>query len=203
MTIFGRFNVKVVASAGLCGAAIALGPHAAAAPLITGGHACIQGMAGESGPPAAAAGGPLAAAGGPLAAAGGPVAAGGPLPATGGPVAAGGPLGADVCSSASAPLTGMAGGVPLAAPGPVVAPVGAPVPAGAPVGAPVPVGAPLIALGPVGAPLPASAPLIDMDGSYGGKGDPTGPAPAGAPVPGQPVLPGPSSAPPNVGAGRG
>ena len=198
MTIFGRFNVKVVASAGLCGAAIALSPHAAAAPLITGGHACIQGMAGEAGSPAAAAGGPLAAAGGPLAAAGGPVAGGGPLPATGGPaaaggpVAAGGPLGADVCSSASAPLTGMAG-VPLAVPGPVVAPVGAP----------VAVGAPLIALGPVGAPLPATAPLIDMDGSYGGKGDPTGPAPAGGPVPGQPLLAGPSSAPPNVGAGRG
>jgi hypothetical protein len=34
------------------------------------------------------------------------------------------------------------------------------------------------------------APLTDMSG-YGGKGDPTGPPPVGAPVSGQPILPGP------------
>src|ERR1700678_1255821 len=114
MTIFDRFNIKLVASAGLCGAAIALSPDAAAAPLITGGHACIQGLSGEAGP-LAAAGAPLAAAGAPLAAAGAPLpAAGPPLPATGGPLpAAGGPRAADVCTAAS-PLTDMAG-VPLVA----------------------------------------------------------------------------------------
>ncbi len=49
MTIFDRFNFKVVACAGLCGAAIALSPQAAAVPLKTDGYACIQGMAGEGG----------------------------------------------------------------------------------------------------------------------------------------------------------
>jgi len=210
MTIFDRFHIKVVASAGLCAAAIALTPDAAAAPRITGGYGCTQGSTGEAGLQAAA-GGTLAA-------------AGGTLPATGGP------LPTAVCT-ASAPLTDMVG-VPLVAPGPAVAPVGAPVPVGAPlvalgpagapmpvgapVGAPVPVGAPLVALGPagapvpvgapvgapvpVGAPLPAGAPLIDMSGSYGGKGAPTGSVLAGGPVPGQPVLPGPSAAPPAAGA---
>jgi hypothetical protein len=51
----------------------------------------------------------------------------------------------------------------------------------------VPVGAPLIALD---APLDsaAGAPLIDMSGV---KDAPTGPAPTGGPVPGQPLPPGP------------
>ncbi|OOK66720.1 hypothetical protein BZL30_8464 [Mycobacterium kansasii] len=62
----------------------------------------------------------------------------------------------------------------------------------------MPAGVPLIALGPAaaGAPLDApalaGAPIIDMSGT--GKGAPTGPAPAGGPVPGQPVAPGPSGA---------
>ncbi|MBY0387699.1 MAG: hypothetical protein K2X56_06245, partial [Mycobacterium pseudokansasii] len=47
MTVFDRFNLKVVAFAGLCGAAIALSPDVAAAPLKTGGYGCVQGMAGE------------------------------------------------------------------------------------------------------------------------------------------------------------
>ena len=47
MAIVERFNIKVVASAGLCGAAIALSPYAAAAPLITGGYACTQAQAGD------------------------------------------------------------------------------------------------------------------------------------------------------------
>jgi hypothetical protein len=154
MTIFDRFNIKVVAGAGLCGAAIALSQAAAAAPLITGGYACIQASAGDTAPSVADTG----------------------------PVAAGG------CGPASAPLADMAG-IPLTLPGPV--PLGAPVPVGAPLGAPVPVGAPL------GAPVPVG--VIDVAAGYGGKGAPTGPPPAGAPVPGQPVLPGPSAAPPAAG----
>jgi hypothetical protein len=158
MTIFDRFNITVVASAGLCGAAIALSQAAAAAPLITGGYACIQASAGDTAPSVAATG----------------------------PVADGG------CGPASAPLADMAG-IPLTLPGPVPvgAPLGAPVPVGAPLGAPVPVGAPL------GAPVPVG--VIDVAAGYGGKGAPTGPPPAGAPVPGQPVLPGPWAAPPAAG----
>ena len=62
MTIFDRFSIGVVASAGLCGAALTLSPDAAAVPFKTGGYACIQGQAGEAGG-LAAAGGPAAAAG--------------------------------------------------------------------------------------------------------------------------------------------
>jgi hypothetical protein len=159
MTIFGRFNVRVVAAgAGLCWVATALSPHVAAAPLPTGGYECFSASAGEVGAASAAA----------------------------------------ACGPASAPLADMAGvpmalpgPVPVVAPAPVAAPVplGAPVPAGAPVGAPVPVGAPL----PVGAPVAGGAPLTDMSGMFGGKGDPTGPPPDGAPVSGQPILPGPGS----------
>ena len=42
-----------------------------------------------------------------------------------------------------------------------------------------------------GAPVPAGAPLTTMAGGYGGKGDPIAPPAAGAPVSGQPLLPGP------------
>lgn len=183
-----RFNIKVVAGAGLCGAAIALSPDAAAAPLITGGYACTHQQAGDV--PAAVGG---------LEGAGGAGAAGGPILAAGGPAA-------DVCTT-GAPLTDMSG-VPLVVPGPVVAPVPAgvplavpgPLPLGAPLGAPLPVapvvpaGAPLIALGgPVAAGAPIDgvpvAPILDMSGV---KDAPTGPAPTGGPVPGQPVMPGPS-----------
>ncbi|MCV7074341.1 hypothetical protein H7I94_00070, partial [Mycobacterium szulgai] len=70
MTIFDRFNFKVIAAgAGLCGAAISLSPVAGATPLITGGgYACMQGMSGEGAPAAgapAAGGGGAGAAGGP------------------------------------------------------------------------------------------------------------------------------------------
>jgi hypothetical protein len=136
MTILDRFNIKVVASTGLCAAAIALSPDAAASPFMTGGYACIQSSAGGAAAPAAA---------------GGPVAAG-----------AGG---AGACVPASAPVADMAG-IPMALPGPL----------------------------PVGPPVAAGAPLTDMAGSYGGKGDPTGPPAPGAPLPGQPILPGPSAA---------
>jgi hypothetical protein len=168
MTIFDRFNIGVVASAGLCGAAIALSPDAAAVPHLTGGGACMYGQAGEAGAPAA------------------------------GPVGAGG-AGAGV---ACAPLTDMAG-VPMVVPGPGIVPVpagaplialGPPVPVvpplpfapPVPIGAPLPLGAPLVALGGV---ADGVAPLVDMSGV---KDAPTGPAPSGGPVPGQPVSPGPS-----------
>src|ERR1700682_3990308 len=50
MTIFDRFNVRVVAAgAGLCGVAMALSPHVAAAPLPTGGYECFQASGGEAG----------------------------------------------------------------------------------------------------------------------------------------------------------
>jgi hypothetical protein len=162
MMVFDRFNIRVVAAAaGLCGVAVALSADVAAAPLITGGSACVQTTAGEAGGAS--------------------------------PVAA-------MCSSASAPLSDMAG-IPMALPGPVPvvapAPLGAPAPVGAPLGAPAPVGAPLGAPVPVGAPLgapvPVGAPLIDNSGVYGGKGQPTGPPPDGAPVSGQPILPGPAA----------
>lgn len=48
MAIVNRFNIKVIAGAGLFAAAIALSPDAAADPLMTGGYACIQGMAGDA-----------------------------------------------------------------------------------------------------------------------------------------------------------
>ena len=59
MTIFDRSNIKAVAGVGLCGAAIALSPDAAATPFMTGGYACIQGTAGETAPAAAAGTGPV------------------------------------------------------------------------------------------------------------------------------------------------
>jgi hypothetical protein len=179
MTIFDRFTIGVVAGVGLCGAAIALSPDAAAVPYMTGGGACMYGQAGEAGAPAA-----------------GPVGAGGA-------VAAGGPA-----AACSAPLTDMAG-IPMVVPGPGVVPIpagaplialgppippvplGAPLPLGAPplpIGAPLPLGAPLVALGGVADGIPV-APLIDMSGV---KDAPTGPAPTGGPVNGQRVSPGPS-----------
>jgi hypothetical protein len=142
VTIFDRFNIGVVAAGvGLCGVAMALSPDVAAAPLITGGPACVQPAAGE---------------------------VGGASPV------------ANACSPASAPASDMAG-IPMALPGPV------------PVVAPVPVGAPLAAPVPVGAPVPGGGPLVDMSGGFAGKGDPTGPLPDGAPLSGQPILPGPAA----------
>ena len=85
MKITDRFNMKVVASAGLCAAAMALSPDAAAAPLITGGYACMQSSAGDAASPVVV-GGPVAAdvcspASAPVAEmAGVPLASPGPLP---------------------------------------------------------------------------------------------------------------------------
>jgi hypothetical protein len=167
MAIADRFIIKVVASAGLCGAAIALSPTAAAVPFMTGGHACIEGQAGD-----------LA-----------------PLPAAGGVGAAGAPAAAGACAAPLTDMAGIPMAVPgplpvvpMGAPLPVV-PLAPPVPV-------VPVGAPLIALPgaplAVGAPLEPviGAPLIDMAGV---KDAPVGPAPTGGPTPGQPVRPGPAS----------
>src|SRR5271169_484280 len=103
MATFDRFSIKVVAGVGLCGAAIALSPAAAAAPLKTGGYACMQGAAGEVAAPAVAGGAAAcAAAGAPIAEMSGapvvaPVAAGAPIPAGAGaplpaPIPAGAPI---------------------------------------------------------------------------------------------------------------
>ena len=158
-----RFTHKVVVSVGFCGAALAMIPNAAAAPLKTGGGYCIEDAAGAAGAPVAAAGaGGAPALCAPVAdMAGVPLAVPGPLPV---------------------------GAAAIGAPVPVVVPpvpVGVPpVPVGAAAGAPIPVGAPIL-----GAPLPIGAPILDM---AGGKGASTGSAPAGAPVAGQPIMPGPS-----------
>ncbi|MGZ5363827.1 MAG: hypothetical protein ACXWZI_03550 [Mycobacterium sp.] len=91
-----------------------------------------------------------------------------------------------------APVTEMAG-VPMALPGPPLVP-----PPLVPPLVPPPLVPPLVPpvpIAPIGAPIAAGAPLAPlttMGGAAGGKGDPTGPAPAGAPVAGQPTAPGPS-----------
>jgi hypothetical protein len=99
----------------------------------------------------------------------------------------------------AAPLTDMSG-VPMALPGPVpvappvvpvVPPLAPPVPIAPPVpvvppAAPVPIAAPVVP-----AAAPVGAPLMEMAGTTG-KGDPTGPAPVGAPADGQPIPPGPA-----------
>lgn len=91
-----------------------------------------------------------------------------------------------------APVTEMAG-VPMALPGPPLVP-----PPLVPPLVPPPLVPPLVPpvpIAPIGAPIAAGAPLAPlttMGGAAGGKGDVTGPAPAGAPVAGQPTAPGPS-----------
>jgi len=194
-----RFTIKAVAGAGLFAAAMALSPDVAAAPLRTGGYACIQDAAG--GNPAAAFCAPVADM------AGIPMALPGPLPL--GAAAVPLPLGA-----AAVPIPVGVPPVPVGVPPvPVVVPpvpvVVPPVPVVVPpvpvVVPPVPVGVPPLPLGagalavplPVGAPVggvvPIGAPIIDMAG-VGGKGVPTGPPVAGDPVSGQPILAGPPAA---------
>lgn len=136
--MIGRFNIEVVAAAVLCGAAVALSPSAAAAPLMAGGDECLQTSAGTAVPAEMC--GPAAA---PVAdMAGVPLALPGPVPV---PVPAAVPIPA---------------GLPV--------PVGAPIPVGAPVaaGAPVPAGAPLAEMagtyagkGDLTGPAPAGAPV--------------------------------------------
>jgi len=189
-----RLAITVIAGAGLCGAAMALSPLASAAPLKTGGYECIEDLAGTVGDPVVAA---ICA---PVAdMAGIPMALPGPLPAA---AAAGAAAAAAVGLPVPVvvpPVPAVVPPVPVVVPPvpavvppvPVVVPpvpaVVPPVPVGAAaLGVPVPVGA-----GPLGAPLPAGLPIIDMSG-LGGKGVPTGPPPADGPLPGQPILPGPT-----------
>jgi hypothetical protein len=101
-----------------------------------------------------------------------------------------------------APVAEMAG-VPMALPGPVpIAPPIVPPPLVPPI-VPPPLVPPLVPpplvppiVPPLGAPIAAGAPvaglpLTTMGGAAAGKGDPVGPAPSGAPQPGQPIAPGP------------
>ena len=156
MAIFDRFDIKVVASAGLCAAAIALSPDAAAASFSTGGYACIQSSAGAASGAAAA----------------------------GAPVAGGGAGAAAGCIPASAPVADMAG-IPMALPGPVpVVPAAAPVPVGAPVAAPVPVGAPVAAPVPVGAPVVNMGGAYGGKGAPTGPPPPGAPLPGQPILPG-------------------
>lgn len=48
--IFDRFPVKGVVTIGLCAAAVALSPYAAASPLKTGGYNCLDKASGAAGP---------------------------------------------------------------------------------------------------------------------------------------------------------
>ena len=102
MTPCDRLKIKAVAGAGLCGAALALSPDAAAVPLITGGYACVQGIAGETAPTAAAGGPVVAEICSPPAPAGAALSgAGGAAPVAPGPVAAPAPVGAPAPRRAS------------------------------------------------------------------------------------------------------
>jgi hypothetical protein len=170
LKIVDLFGITVAASAGLCGAALAFSPGAAAAPLPMGGPNCMQQMAGL---------------GAPVANATPPV----PVVLPGPPVVAAAPADA-VPAGAAAP----ADAVPVGAAVPAGLPVGTPVPAGLPAGAPVlagvPAGAPVVAGAPDAAPAAPAAPLLQQ---AGGKGVPTNPGPAltNSPV----VLPGPPPEP--------
>lgn len=170
MTIVERvITGAVTTGTGLYVVAVALSPIAGAAPLVTGGaHACLETSAGEVSAVPAAAGGGAAV-----------------VPAAG----------------CAAPIADMAAGVPMALPGPLPiappVPVVPPVPLGAPlpIAPPVPLGAPLPVAAPLpaAAPLPVGAPLVDMAGGFSGKGDPIRPPADGAPVAGQPIMPGPGA----------
>jgi hypothetical protein len=119
------------------------------------------------------------------------------LESTAGELAGGAPAAAP-CAPA-APVASMAG-VPMALPGPVappvpIAPPPVPIAPPLPIAPPVPIAPPLPIAGPVPiAPVvPAGAPLTQMGGAGGGKGEVTGPPPPGAPVSGEPIWPGPTS----------
>jgi hypothetical protein len=120
MISFGRIAVKVVASAGVCAAAVALSPTAAAVPLKTGGYACdTVGAAPAAGAPAAAAAAAPCAA--PAVESSGII----------GPLAA-----APVVPAAVPPVPAVVPPVPVGVP-----PVVPPIPAGLPLGAPIPIAA--------------------------------------------------------------
>jgi hypothetical protein len=166
LKIFDLFGMTLAASAGLCGAVLAFGPAAAAAPLPRGGPACeISDLAG------------------PAAAAPAPVVLPGPLGVPGAPVPAGFPGGAPVPA-------GFPGGAPV----PAGFPGGAPVPAGFPGGAPLAAGAPADAAVPVAAPIVPQAGTgkgVPTDPGPALTADPVvlpGPPPVSTPVPPVPVL---------------
>src|SRR6202023_3444102 len=92
LKIFDLCSTTVLASAGLCGAALAFGPSAAAAPLPTGGPACLQQESGLAAAPIEQMSGSAA------------------------PVAAGGAAGGPACI---AQMSGLA--APVVLPGPPVA----------------------------------------------------------------------------------
>ena len=167
---FARFTIKVAAGAGMFGAALAFSPATTATPFKTGGYECVSDAAGAAADPigAACAGAPVTDM------AGIPMALPGPIPA------AAAALGAFPAVVPPVPVV-----VP---PVPVVVP---PLPAGvAPVGGALPIGAPVVgaAGAPVIAPLPG-APILDM---AGGKGASTETTPAGGPISGVPIIPGPA-----------
>ena len=102
-----------------------------------------------------------------------------------------GTVGAPAAAPCAAPLADMSG-VPLALPGPVPVVPLAPPPIVPPLGVPPivpPLGAPIAA---AAGPLAAGAPIVDMAGGFGGKGDRIDPPAPGAPADGQPLLPGPA-----------
>jgi hypothetical protein len=155
LKILDLFGITLAASAGLCGAALAFSPGAAAAPLPTGGPTCMEQVAGLGAPVAVAAPPvPAVLPGPPVVPAGAPVPAGVPA---GAPVAAGAPAGAPV-APAGPPLLQQAGagkGVPTdpgsaLTSGPVVLPGPPPVPTPLP---PVPVAGATLAAAP--GPLPS------------------------------------------------
>lgn len=168
MAILDRISIRVLTvGAGVFGSALALSPGVA----LAGGAECLQTSAG--GAPAATACAPIAEmAGVPMA-----------LP---GPVAPLVPLALPPVAPALPPVP-LA--LPPAPPVPLVPPVSAlaqPLP---PVSA---LASPLVPPVPLADPAAAGLPLTTLS-DVAGKGDPTGLPASGAPVPGQPILPGPEA----------
>ncbi|WP_082929792.1 hypothetical protein [Mycobacterium sp. 1164966.3] len=138
LNILARFNITIAVGAGLCGAAMAFGPDAAATPLPMGGPTCLEQMAGAAAPVAAPA---------PMALPGPHVVAAPPLPLdVPAPLAPAG-AGAAAPAPAAAPLETMAGAVPRAGKGVPTAPA-------------APVSAPVVLPGPLPAPTEPTAVLV-------------------------------------------
>lgn len=185
MTVnFDRLAIKAIASAGFCLGALALSPHAVAAPLMTGGgYQCVQPQAGSA---AAAAAGPAGAGAAPCAAtalqsSGSIVPAAAPVVPLAPPVPVVPPLVPPVVPPPLVPPVPLTPPVPPVVPPPLVPPV--------PLAPPVPV-VPIAAGAPVAAPGLAGAPLMEMSGAVG-KGDVISPSAGNGPPSGVPALPGP------------
>ncbi|WP_237166453.1 hypothetical protein [Mycolicibacterium hippocampi] len=175
MAVFDRLSIRVTAvGAGLCGIALALSPGVAQA----GGYECLQTSAGEVPAAGAVACAPISEMSGVPMALPGPLA---PPPVV--PPLAPPPVVPPIVPPLAPPPIPPV--VPPLAPPPVVPPL-APPPVVPPLAPPV---APLI---PAAAPVAGGLPMSTM-GGLAGKGDSTGPAPTGAPVPGQPITPGPGA----------